>query len=315
MHRAKLFLAVLIALTLPVKAEVVSGSFYSPALGVQKSYRVYVPAGYASSTKQFPVIYLLHGWGVTESYWSETLQLAAAAQAVGLDALVVMPDGDRSYYANSLTRPNYEACLAGQEERGNPNEPRSALCVHRANYEDYIVRDLVSHIDQRFRTVRAREGRAISGESAGGFGAMTIAMRNKQLFASVAAHSAFLSLLYDGPRPFVAGQVTSRSAVDATSMPAPAVLAFGTTVERWRAHDPVSLAGTLRTGELKIYFDCGTEDEYKFLDEAKHLSDELTRFGLDHEFHAVPGRHDDSLWKTRILHSLRFHKRSFAANP
>jgi S-formylglutathione hydrolase FrmB len=46
-------------------------TFYSPALGVQKAYRIYLPEGYAGSSARYPVIYLLHGLGVTETAWTQ----------------------------------------------------------------------------------------------------------------------------------------------------------------------------------------------------------------------------------------------------
>ncbi|MGJ0223576.1 alpha/beta hydrolase-fold protein, partial [Streptococcus pyogenes] len=169
MSRLVLSLLLVAAAHVPVHAEIVERTFFSPALGVQKAYRVFLPSGYFETAQRFPVIYLLHGWGVTEAYWSESLGLEAAAQAAKLRALVVMPDGDRSYYANSKVEVNYEACLSGGTQGGNPAEPRSTLCVRRPNYEDYIVRDLVQHIDSEYRTIPSREGRALSGESAGGY--------------------------------------------------------------------------------------------------------------------------------------------------
>ena len=47
-----------------------SKTFESPALGVEKAYRVYLPDGYNTGDRRYPVIYLLHGLGVTETAWT-----------------------------------------------------------------------------------------------------------------------------------------------------------------------------------------------------------------------------------------------------
>ena len=49
---------------------VLSKTFESPALGVEKAYRVYLPDGYNTGDRRYPVIYLLHGLGVTETAWT-----------------------------------------------------------------------------------------------------------------------------------------------------------------------------------------------------------------------------------------------------
>ena len=56
--------------------------------------------------------------------------------------------------------------------------------------EDLIVDDLVSHLQQRYRLSDRREDRAIMGVSAGGFGALKIALRHPDVFGAVATHSA-----------------------------------------------------------------------------------------------------------------------------
>src|SRR5688500_8372811 len=59
--------------------SVVDGTFHSAALGVDKHYLVYLPAGYdASPDRRYPVVYLLHGLGGDETNWIEHGKLAEA---------------------------------------------------------------------------------------------------------------------------------------------------------------------------------------------------------------------------------------------
>jgi len=65
------------------------------------------------------------------------------------------------------------------------------------NWEDFVVRDLVRYMDERYRTVRNRSGRGIAGHSMGGFGALRVGMRNPDTFSAVYLLSAFGLSEYD----------------------------------------------------------------------------------------------------------------------
>ena len=89
-------------------------------------YRVLLPAGYAQSSQRYPVLYLLHGAGGNEDDWSTRTNLAAYTSNRNL--IVVMPGVGNSWYADSA---------------GDP----------AARYEDAIIRDLIPHVDARYRTI------------------------------------------------------------------------------------------------------------------------------------------------------------------
>ena len=289
-----------------------TGEFDSAALGVSKAYKVYLPDGYESTDRRYPVLYLLHGLGVGEEAWtSATLDVAGTADRLDFPALIVMPDGDRGYYVNGRTPPNYERCFANTMPKKNRSEPRASFCVRHANYETYIVRDLIGYVDSRFRTVPKRRARAIAGESGGGYGAMMLAFRHPDLFGSVAAHSGFFSLLYLGPHPYRRGKVRLRESIAPGRTDPEQLSIFGTEFSNWLAHDPVSLAERLQDDVPAIYFDVGTEDPNGFADQARYFHDRLTALGIAHHFEAVPGGHNETLWKERIAHSLCFHKEAF----
>ncbi len=296
---------------------VAARTFHSAALGVDKSYRVYLPAGYSETDRLYPVVYLLHGISGDESNWLELGDLAGAADRLRLQAIVVMPDGDAGFYANSVTPARYERCMDGDspfEERS----PRASTCVRKADYEDYVIRDLNAEVDARFRTVGERRGRAITGLSMGGFGALSLAMRHRDLFASAASHSGVVALFYQGPHPYDAARVdllqdVSRWGANAGRFGPWVRGIFGPHPKNWRAHDPATLAEELRDGDLAIYIDCGTEDDFALQDQAAYLHDVLARRGIRHSYTLLPGRHDFTFWKDRINDSLAFHAATFAA--
>jgi enterochelin esterase-like enzyme len=138
----------------------------SPALARDLPFTVYLPDGYDRSTQRYPVLYLLHGAGGDDRVWGEQGGIKArtdrliAAGAIP-PAIIIMP-----------------ACSACWWIDGAKEKAETAFWT-----------DLVPTIDQRFRTINAREGRFIAGISAGGFGAVRYALAYPDKIAAVAALS------------------------------------------------------------------------------------------------------------------------------
>ena len=301
------------------KGAVTDAVFHSNALGVDKRYEVYLPGGYGPSSGRYPVIYLLHGLGGDETNWVRQGALAETADAMGLAAIVVMPDGDDGWYANWASPPlDYDTCLKGTREFGFEKDMRT-YCVKTANYEDYIVKDLVAHIDASYRTIPERRARAIGGLSMGGYGALALGLRHDDVFAAIFSHSGVDSLFYKGPHPYDAAKV---EIVDNASVPAHwgermgaigslVRTVFGAELANWEAHDPATLAAKLHDGEVALYLDVGTEDEFGLDAQAHHLDSVLTKAGVTHTFFAGPGRHSFAFWRDRIDDSLGFCMATF----
>lgn len=295
------------------RGTVETSRFESPSLGVAKNFRIYLPDGYAASTARYPVIYLIHGWGVTERACTDVDGLGESADEMNLQAIVVMPDGDRGMYVNGHTPAAYETCLADKAPTKNRRETREEYCVRTPLYEDYIVKDLIAHIDATYRSMARREGRAITGESMDGFGATMLAFRHPDLFASVAAHSGIVVPLYPVPQPYVRGQTKPISQQELSESPylTEQRQILGPDLATWREHSPDVLAERLKNGQIAIYLDCGTEDQFGFLNQALYFHDRLNDLGIAHDFQTAPGEHDDKLFRQRIKVSLRFHADQF----
>jgi S-formylglutathione hydrolase FrmB len=119
-----------------------------------------------------PVLYLLHGLSDDYTIWQRRTSIERHVE--GLELMVVMPEAQRSWYAN---------------------DPRPGGLA----YEDHIVQDVVGLIDRTFRTVRDRAGRAIAGLSMGGYGAIMLAMRHPDVFSVACSHSGALAALREVP--------------------------------------------------------------------------------------------------------------------
>jgi S-formylglutathione hydrolase FrmB len=122
--------------------KMIDVTFHSASLNRDMQYRAILPASVAANEK-LPVLYLLHGGGGGFHDWSNYSDVAGYAER-GL--ILVMPEGNSSYYTNSA---------------GHPQD----------SYEDYIVHDLITDVEQRLPAASGRTHRAIAGVSMGGFGA------------------------------------------------------------------------------------------------------------------------------------------------
>jgi S-formylglutathione hydrolase FrmB len=300
----------------PSRSRVEYAHHHSEALGVDKTFLVYVPAGYDDTDMRWPVFYYLHGLTSPETEWVQLGKLDAAADKLGLQALVVMPDGDDGFYIDSTTPIDYDACMREGTGLFDPNADHDATCVKHRAYETYIAKELVAHIDATYRTIATRDGRAIAGVSMGGYGALSLGLRHPDEYAAIASHSAVATLLYDGPHPFQAGAAKVAEDLEHSSSiprlrPWMETL-FGSDLATWRAHDPAVLIPTLPANHPALYLDSGTEDPLvattRFVDEL------LTQHHVEHTMFYGPGIHNYEFWTARLPSSLTF-LRDHTAKP
>ena len=279
-------LCFLYLLNLPVLAapgRVECNSLPSKILSRNVPYCVVLPASFdADKTKHFPILYSLHGLGDNEQFlihsgvWNLVEDLRANKELK--DFLIATPDGGAGFYINSKDGKN--------------------------RYEDFLLQEFFSFIEKLYRVSPGRANRAISGVSMGGFGALHLAFRHPQLFGSVSAHSAALIEKLPG---FLAGS--------APTSPRSRVLGgvFGNPPDPvfWDQNSPIVLARTANLAGLKIYFDCGDNDDYGFYAGATALDKALSSRHMAHEFHLYPGRHDAAYFAEHLPASLAFHSRLF----
>ncbi|MFY9342970.1 MAG: alpha/beta hydrolase-fold protein [Planctomycetota bacterium] len=154
--------------------------------------------------------------------------------------------------------------------------------------EDAIVVDLVAHLEATYRLIADKKARALMGVSAGGFGALKIAMRHPDVFGAVAAHSS--AILPADPSE-VGG--TAEGVVQ-RQLQAGLAKELGDPIDpaKWAAHMPLGIVATRKPEEmagLHIYFDAGTEDDYGFCPPNEELARKMTERGFAHVFRKVEG--------------------------
>jgi enterochelin esterase family protein len=287
-------------------------TFHSKALGVDKDYLVYLPAGYdAKPDMRWPVFYYLHGLTGNETNWIKHGKLDETADKMSLAAIVVMPDGDDGFYADSVApAPDYDACMKDGSGLFAPVDAKwfAKTCVRKRAYETYVIEDLIADVDAHYRTIASRDGRAIAGLSMGGFGALELAMRHRDLFVASASHSGVDALL-------APGETDVSHWGEAVGAIGPWVRGiFGTDIANWRAHDPTVLAASLHDGDLALYLDCGTEDDFHLDVAARYLHQVLEAHKIAHVYFTGPGKHDFTFWSQRLPESLAF-LREHATKP
>jgi len=133
----------------------------SDILGQTTHYSIYLPAGYETSTLDYPVLYLLHGGGDNWKDWLIKGQAAVIADMVissdeAPPMIIVMPDGMQNWYNN------------------NHNDT--------FRYEDYFFQELIPHIESTYRCRAEKQYRAISGLSMGGRGCLLYALKHPDMF-------------------------------------------------------------------------------------------------------------------------------------
>ena len=135
--------------------------------------RVYLPPSYDESNKRYPVAYYLHG-----ALGDENNFFAYAGQRTA-DRLI----------SNGMME---EMIVVGVD--GSGGQPISSFLNSElnGNYEDYIVRDLVNHIDSTFRTIPDRDSRGVFGASMGGYGTLRYAKVHSDVFGAAYSDSAGL---------------------------------------------------------------------------------------------------------------------------
>jgi putative tributyrin esterase len=131
---------------------------------------------------------------------------------------------------------------------------------------------------------------------------LRLAFRRPDLFGSVATHSAAI--------------VAQLPAVDTgTNARGPLRLfanIFGSPVDRafWDRNNPLELARAANFAGLKIYFDCGSQDDYGFDSGAQALHNLLVSRHVTHEFHIYPGGHNWLYFAEHLPESLMFESRA-----
>jgi S-formylglutathione hydrolase FrmB len=286
-----LFLLHLSAALAHAQSRIDCDALNSKILKYAVHYCVYLPASYDSApanhsaAQRYPVLYFLHGLGDNEQTlfnsggWT-LLDDLRRQHKIG-EFLIVAPEGRRSFYINSADG--------------------SAL------YSDFFLREFIPQIESKYRIRAGRAGRAISGISMGGYGALRFAFSHPEMFSAASGQSA--ALITESP------QELDTAAHSGAPLGRVLAAVFGNPIDasHWNSNSPFVLAKKNVAGlrKLSIYFNCGQDDNYGFEKGAAALHLQLQKEHIPHEYHAYAGDHSLSYFLSHFSEVMQFHSQAF----
>jgi putative tributyrin esterase len=240
-------------------------NYFSQSLGKASSFNIVFPDD-PKVPRPWSVFYLLHGLSDDHTIWQRRTSIERYVE--GLPLVVVMPDGGRGWYTNA--------------EEGYA-------------HEDDLVKDIVGLVDRTFPVKAERAGRAIGGLSMGGYGAVKIALKHHEMFASANSHSGALG--------FLRGNLEKSKQL---SSEFPRI--FGNHPTNG-PEDPFAIVEKLDHGRIPaLRIDCGTEDF--LLDQNRAFHAHLDSMKIPHEYQEFPGSHHWAYWDLHVQEAVKFHARN-----
>jgi enterochelin esterase-like enzyme len=162
--------------TFPTAGEVRAGTYYSPAMGDDRHFYIYLPPSYtvrSAAHRHYPTIYLLHGDPSNSGEWlrygTPAVFDAGFAHGDVPETILVLPDGTGHVTAAT--------------QWANRRDGRDRI-------EDATL-ELVAYVDQHYRTAAQPQYRVIGGLSSGAYGAVNIAARHPDVFGVAMGFSGY----------------------------------------------------------------------------------------------------------------------------
>ncbi len=215
-----------------------------------------------------PVVYLLHGYG--DSYDGWVKKGAGFEKNADLhNIIIVCPDGNfSSWYWDSPTDKNWQ-------------------------YDTYVSKELVPYIDQHYKTKNNRNGRAITGLSMGGHGALYLGITHQDVFGAAGSMS---------------GGVDIRSFPNNWEM-AKRLGEYAENPEIWEKYSVINQLYKLKPNSMALIIDCGVDDFFYRVNEKLHQ--ELVYKNIPHDYITRPGGHTWPYWKNAVQYQMLYFSNYF----
>ncbi|HML66010.1 MAG TPA: alpha/beta hydrolase-fold protein [Dysgonomonas sp.] len=261
---------------------------YSKILKQEVKYTICLPDSYYDNTSRFPVVYMLHGLGDNSYSWLEYGQIDLYAQKAVTEGRIipmiyVMPDGYKTYYTNDF----YKKSL----------------------YQDMFIKELIPHIDNKYKTRASKQYRATIGYSMGGFGALMLAAKNQDVFSTTVPLSISMrtdeqymteeSPWWDEQWGRLFGGEGEEGKARLTNY--------------YKENSPMHFFVNNKC-DLKIFIDNG-DDEQTLASSNEELHMLLRDKKIVHEFRVRNGGHEFSYWREAMYNGLNFISDSFENKP
>lgn len=152
----------------------------SKVTGETERVLIYLPPDYMENIeRRYPVLYLQHGHGENEGCWVNQGKMNyifdnLIAEHKAEPAIVVMANGMR-----------YE-------------EVDGHRILRYQKYEEFLMKELMSYMDHKYRTIANKEHRAMAGLSMGSLQTSNITFNHSEYFSYVGVFSGFVQDIFTG---------------------------------------------------------------------------------------------------------------------
>lgn len=219
-----------------------------------------------SKAQVIPTLYLLHGYGGDYSNWVNNAPYIKTL-VDRYNFMVVCPDGGvGSWYWDTTAE---------------------------FQYETFVSNELIHYIESNYKVCTHRSGRAITGLSMGGHGALYLAIRHQDIFGAVGSTAGGVDI-----RPFPNKWDISKRLGD-----------YASNYEKWDSHTVIELLHLIKPSSLKIFIDCGYNDF--FFNVNQELHHKLNYLNIEHSYLTMPGKHNWDYWKQSIGFQMAFFDQFF----
>ncbi len=275
---------------------------------------IYLPPGYDSNPdKRYPVVYLLHGYGLRAERWMTLFNIEAALDTAMTGSGGGAGTGERAQemiVVNPDCYSFFDGCFYSSS-------------AANGDWERFIAEELVAYVDTNYRTLAKRESRGLGGHSMGGYGTLRIGMKRPDVFSALYPLSA--AAMFEQGKPdeslAAAQTLTTREAIEALRYPNKSTMAraaawsanpqkpplyvdlpvVGTEEQpqiqaKWLANSILPMLGQY-THNLRRYtaiqFDVGTEDG--LITQNRALDAAMTEAEIPHSFVTYEGDHNNHI--------------------
>ncbi len=282
---------------------------FSPILGMPRDLYVYLPPGY-DPTQAYPLVLFFHMADVDEHYFAGSNLLRE------IDALI----------GCGQCPPVVLACPDGTYTGWNRLNTKHSLYVNGlgGRFEDHLLQEVIPFLTTNYSIRPEREAHALVGFSAGGYGAMGLAIKHRDFFGAVVTLAGPLNLRYfnsDGvyfqdfnpetyrwkmrydPQEVVGSFYGGLLRVRAQKFMAPVFGDGDVVVDRIMLTNPADLifSTDLQPGELAIYARYPGRDSFNFDAQVESFQWLASQKGIDVTLARDPNRtHSLAFFRTNI---------------
>jgi S-formylglutathione hydrolase FrmB len=261
------FILVLISFT-GIAGTVDTVSIYSNSMRRTYNCIVIKPDAYQKQNTQFPTVYLLHGYsGSYENWIKKVPQLKQHADTY--QTLIVCPDGAySSWYFDSPVDTTMR-------------------------FETFIAQEVPAYVEAKYRTIKDRKARAITGLSMGGHGGLFLGFRHADFFSACGSMSGALVIDY----------ITKGYDMQQR---------LGDTLTNRQYYKDLSIMKEMEKypkDSLAIIMDCGVDDFIIGMSRMAHQK--MLDLKIPHDYIERPGKHDWDYWANAIQYQLLYFRNHF----